>query len=347
MGKEKDYFLENLAMLFSASINILEALDALKEETRSRKMRRVLGAVREDVDAGYALSKALAHTKMFPDHVISLLEIGEESGRLPENLQVVAEERAKDREFKSKLRSAMAYPMIVLTLTVVIGVGVAWFILPRLATVFEQLEVELPVITEALIALGDFLGLYGLYAVPLFLIAVFGFFYFLFFFRYTKFIGERILFALPGAKRLLQQVEIARFGFMMGNLLEAGLPLVPALHSVRNAASFYLYKHFYTNLAESIEEGNTFAASFEGNRRLRRLFPSTAIQMITAAEKSGALPRTFRRLGEIYGAKSDNTVKNIAVVLEPIMLIVVWLGVLAVAVAIILPIYSLIGGFNP
>src|SRR3989344_4489893 len=132
MLKEKDYFLENLATFSGASISIVESIDALLKDTESPKMRRIIQAMRDEVDSGVPLSRALEHRKIFPEHIISVIRLGEESGRLPENLKVVSRELEKDRELKSKLRSAMAYPVLVLTLTMVIGIGVAWFILPRL-----------------------------------------------------------------------------------------------------------------------------------------------------------------------------------------------------------------------
>lgn len=347
MNKEKDYFLENLAMLFGASINIAEALKALEEESQSHRMRGVISVLREDIDAGYPLSKALERSAIFPEHVISLIRIGEESGRLPENLKVVAEERQKDREFKSKLRSAMAYPLIVLVLTLFIGIGISWFILPRLSRVFDELNVKLPAITRYLIAIGKYLGEYGAIVVPIFLASTALLFYLIFFYRRTKFIGERLLFVFPGIKYLIQQIEIARLGYVLGNLLEAGLPIVPALESLREATSFYLYRRFYNHLKENIEIGNSFEKSFRSYAGLSRLIPATATQMILTAEKSGKLSQTFLKIGQIYEAKTEITIKNISVILEPILLVIVWLGVLAVAIAIILPIYSLIGGFNP
>ncbi len=347
MLKEKDYFLENLATYAGASINITETLDALIKDTKSYRMKRIIEAIREDIDSGTSLSKALTKSKIFPEHVISLIRIGEESGRLPENLKVVSRELEKDRELRSKLRSAMAYPMLVLILTVVIGVCVAWFILPNLSKVFSQLDIELPYITEVLIKFGNYLGLHGTVVIPIFLGVVIFSVYFLFFYHRTSFLGERLLFVFPGIKELIKEVEIARFGYVLGNLLDAGLPIVPALQSLEAATSFYMYKRFYKYLKENIEIGNAFSQSLNGYPKLHKLFPVIVVQMISTAEKTGTLPQTFMKIGGIYEAKTETTIKNITVILEPVMLVIVWLGVLAVAVAIILPIYSLIGKFNP
>lgn len=347
MNKEKDYFLENLATLFSASLDVTEALKALEDEMQTRRMRSVLQSVRVDIESGCSLSKALERAKIFPEHVISLIRIGEETGRLPENLEVVALERAKDREFRSKIRAAMIYPAIVLTLTVVVGAGISWFILPRLANVFGELGVDLPLITKYLIATGDFLSIYGLAIIPPFLVGFLLITFFIFFYSRTNFIGERILFAIPGTRKLLQEVELSRFGYILGNLLGAGLPIVPALHTLYEAATSNVYRKLYLHLKENIEIGNSFAKSFESFPHLRRLLPIIAVQMVISGERSGTLPKTFLKIGEIYGAKTELTLKNIATILEPVLLIIVWLGVLAVAIAIILPIYSLIGEFNP
>src|SRR3989338_1043666 len=129
LGKERDYFVENLSMLISGGLPIMSALDAIAKEMRSRRMKSVIANIKIDIESGFPLWRTLARTNLFPEHAVSLIRLGEESGKLIENLKVVAIEQEKNRVFKSKLRSAMMYQVFVLSLTVIIGVGIAWFIL--------------------------------------------------------------------------------------------------------------------------------------------------------------------------------------------------------------------------
>src|SRR3990167_703248 len=161
VGEENDYFIENLSILLSSGMGIAQTLDAIKAEIKSKKLRQIIEELQKDIDGGMAISAALEKTRLTPSHIISLIRIGESSGKLPENLKLVVAQQQKERVFRSKVRSAMLYPGIVFSLTLVIGVGIAWFILPKLANVFYQLKIELPLINRVLIALGKFIAAYG------------------------------------------------------------------------------------------------------------------------------------------------------------------------------------------
>jgi len=346
LGKERDYFVENLSMLISGGLPIMSALDAILKEMRSRRMKSVIASIKTDIESGYPLWRTLANTSLFPEHAVSLIRLGEESGKLTQNLKVVAIEQEKERVFKSKLRSAMMYPVFVLSLTVIIGVGIAWFILPKLATVFAQLKIKLPLITKILIGTGTFLGHYGGYVVPAGIVVMAMLVFFIFLFSKTKFIGQFILFSLPGIKGLIKEVEVARFGYLLGTLLEAGLPITHALDSLASATEITQYRKLYLHLRDSVQDGNSVQKSFVAFKRSNYLVPAPIQQLLFAGEQSGSLAETLLKIGQTFEAKADTTTKNLTVILEPILLVIVWLGVVVVALAVILPIYSLIGGLK-
>lgn len=346
LNKDRDYFIENLSMLVEAGMPILNVIDTITKELRSSRMKKILALVREDIESGSLIWKALQKTNLFAEHTISLIRLGEESGKLRDNLKVVAIEQEKDRVFKSKLSSAMMYPAFVLLLTVIIGVGIAWFILPKLALVFAQLKIDLPMITKILISIGIFLNKYGKFVVPTAVAIIIVLSYFIFSFSKTKAIGQFILFSLPGVKQLIKEVELARFGYLSGTLLSAGVPIIQALNSLASATEIAPYKKLYSRLRDSVEDGNSFQKSFISFKNTNHLIPEPIQQLIVAGEQSGALSKTLLKIGQIYETKSDTTTKNLTVILEPILLIIVWLGVVVVAFAVILPIYSLVGGFK-
>ena len=346
LGKELDYLVENLSMLVSAGMPVVSALGAIAEETPSHRMKRILLAMRTDIEGGSALWATLEKSGLFRAHVVSLVRIGEESGRLVENLKVISIEEEKDRLFRSKLRSAMTYPIFVLVVTAVVGIGIAWFILPKLALVFSQLKITLPWITRVLIGMGVFLNTSGWKVIPLAAALLATLFYFVFFFPKTKVIGQYLLFFIPGVRQLVKEVETARFGYLLGTLLSAGMPVTKSLDSLAKATDSIPYRKLFLHLRDSIEEGNSFQKSFEMLRRGDRRISRPIQQLIVAAERSGNLPETFLKIGSTYESKADATTKNLAVILEPILLVLVWLGVVGVALAVILPIYSLVGGLN-
>jgi type II secretory pathway component PulF len=143
------------------------------------------------------------------------------------------------------------------------------------------------------------------------------------------------------------EAELSRFGYLLGTLLHAGLPITAALESVSKATTLDRYRQLFDYLRKEVESGQTLHTSLARFRRSRKLVPSTIAQMIAAGEQSGSLSDTLLKIGENFESKMEITMKNLSIILEPLLLVIVWAGVVAVAMAVIFPIYSLIGQFNP
>ena len=346
IGEEKTFFIENLSMLLASGMTISTALSAIKADLRSPRMKEIVAEIETDVNAGVRTSAALEKSRILPEQIISLIRVGEETGRLSENLKVIVSLQHRELAFNSKIRSAMLYPALVLGLTFVIGVGVTWFILPRLATVFGQLDVTLPLITRVLIAGGTFLGNYGIIFVPVLLILAGLAAYFIFISPKTKALGQNLLLLFPGVGKLILEVEISRMGYLLGTLLASGIPVVDALASLTKATNFQKYRDFYGFLKVKVEEGNSFQKSFNFYPGSSKFVPTPVQQMLVAADRSGNLSNTLLKIGTLYEEKIDTTMKDLSTIIEPILLVFVWLGVVGVAMAVILPVYSLIGGLN-
>ena len=346
LGKHRDQFVENLSMLVLSGMSIPGALTSIIKQTKSEGMKKILERILLEIESGSPVWKSLDKTGMFKGYTISLIRLGEESGNFAENLKVVALEEEKDREFKSKVKSALMYPIFVLTLTGVVGIGISWFILPKLAKIFSDLKLALPLITKVLIGFGLFLSKYGLIAVPLGAAFIGGIAYIIFYNKKTMYIGEAIIFSIPGIKTLLMEVEVARFGYLLGTLLEAGLPITRAIDSLAGASEVLRYKNFYLHLRETVDMGNSFQKSFALYDGIDDLIPQPIQQLIISGEESGNLNKTLIKVGQVLEAKSDTTTKNLTIIMEPILLVIVWAGVVSVAFAVILPIYSLVGGLN-
>ena len=345
-SKKRDYLLENLSLLMASGMGISRALDAIAGEAKNKQTAELIEILSQEVEAGSPFWRALEKVKIAPPHTISLLRIGEQSGRLAANLKVVSSQQEKDRVFRGQLRAAMLYPIIVLGMALFIGVGISWFVLPRLSVVFAQLKIELPTITRFTLGVGEFFSNYGLIAVPgLAAVCVLGY-YFLFIRPKTKGVGQAMLFALPGVGSLIRDLELSRFGYLLGTLLEAGVGIIEALESVESASDLYGYKKLYRHLATKIDEGLSFQKSFTSFNKAEKYIPSSVQRLLIAGEQSGNLTSSLLKLSAAFEAKTEAATKNLTVILEPLLLVIVWLAVMAVALSVILPLYGLIGGFN-
>ncbi|BFT94401.1 MAG: type II secretion system F family protein [Minisyncoccus archaeiphilus] len=346
LGEERKYFLENLAMLVDAGVPINESFRVISEGSKSKRMKDAICRMAEQIEGGFPLWKAMRASKLFTKQTISLVRIGEETANLVENLQIVVEQQKKEESFKSKVRSAIIYPLIILFVALVVAGGVCFFLLPRLTKVFKEMKIELPAITKALIAISTFFENYGLIVIPLGIILFLVLTYFLFIYKKTKHIGQFMSFHFFGVKRIIRETELARFGYNLGMLLRSGLSISECLDSLVKSTDFYGYRNLYKKMKVDIEEGRSFSEIFNEEKKVNDLIPRPIQQMIIVAERSGRLPETMIKINEIYEEKIDDTTKNLAVILEPILLIVIWTGVLLLALAIIMPIYGIIGDFN-
>lgn len=345
-SKEREYFTSNLAVLLEAGVGMDQALGGLVETSSSKAFVGAIEQMRHDIDEGTSLWRALERSSIVGPQTLALVQLGEQSGKLVQNLQVAAKQEEKQRIFRSKVRSALIYPTFVLSLTLVIGLAVAWFLLPKLADTFTNLNIELPAVSQVFIGFGIFLRDNGAWAVPAGL-ALGGLgLYLLFGAPKTRHLGQSLLFHIPGVSRLMYEVETARFGYLLGTLLGAGLTVMQALDLLGRATNAPNYKKFYAYLHDAFENGYSFGASLPKYKRSHKLLPAAVQQMIIAGERSGSLPETLEKIGANYEEKADTSTQNLEAMIEPILLIIVWLGVMGVAVAVILPIYSLVGGLG-
>ena len=346
-AKERAYVVENLAVLLGAGMDVLSAVSAVETQVRSVAMKQTLATIREELSNGAAIWRTLDAAKILPKRATYLVRLGEDSGRLAENLTLIAKQQEKDRLLTSKIRSAMVYPIFVLGLTIVVGLGVSWFILPRLSTVFGSLNVHLPAITKALIQFGAFLQDWGAIAVPATIVVIGGAIIVAFRRSGSRAALQGFALKIPAIRNVVLEVELTRFGFVLGTLLQAGLPVVEAVESLEQSSAIVQYKKLYARLRSDIEDGESFHASLRAYPKSNQLIPIPIQELIATGEQSGKLAEMLLRISVIYEQKTDQSTKNLSSILEPILLVIVWLGVLGVAVAIILPIYSLVGQFNP
>ena len=340
-----EYVIESLSMMLLAGVTVGEAIESIAKEIPKKKTRETLLEMRSNIDEGMPFAKALELTGLFSTSVITLIEVGESTGKLPENLKTVAEQMHKNNTMNAKIRSAMLYPAFLIGLLFVVGTGIGIFLLPKLLNIINGLDVPVGPMTKALIVVGTFFGKFGL-------VFAAGVVFMVILLSITvkksataRAFAQAIMFRIPGVKKLLFETEIARFGFVLGTLLEAGLPVVTALESLASSMSTRRYAKFAAELRDRIDQGDSFEKILL-DKKYRKLMPGTIAQVVISAERSGNLSGSLLKIGQNYEDKADLTAHNLETLLEPIILVLVAVAVLFVALAVFLPIYSLIGNLN-
>lgn len=344
--RSKQLFFESIVLMMTSGVDVASTLEAVRDETPDKQMHSLISDMITEVYNGTPFWRTLEMYNVLSENMSRVIKVGEDSGNLNRNMLIVLEQQRKDNAINAKLRSASLYPMIVFGVLVVVGLAVSIFVLPKLVEVYAALKVDMPGITSVIIDFGKFLGGNGKY----YLIVGLAFMFFLalviFKFSKTKWIGQNILFTFGPTKKVLSQLEFARMGFLMNGLLASGFSQVDSFKILSETTTLHFYSKFYNDVGLQIEEGNSFTSIFASHRKAKKLFPVFIRQALCTAEKSGGVQEAFNHISNTFESEHQDTVNNFSTAFEPVLLFVVWIFVALLAIAVVLPIYSLVGSFT-
>jgi len=318
-GSEKIGLISNLATMLSAGIPILEVVNSLLEDAKGNP-KRILEQLKADLMQGKHVSTSFEQFPgVFDAVTVNVIKASEEAGTLDITLRDVKQTLTKEMEFTDKIRSALVYPAFI---SLVFG-GVLLLILivvvPKIATVFSRLRTELPLPTRLLIFFSNALlhntvwviGGFGILGIGAYVL-----------FKLKRSIVFDVLFSLPLISQLVKEIDLTRFSRSLYLLLSSGLPIIAALELTSRVA------------------GKTLS---EGFRLTRGYFPTIMIKLMESGEKTGTLDRSMQDISEYFDYQVTNTLKTLTALLEPIMLVLVGIVIGGMMLAIIAPIYGLIG----
>lgn len=341
---DKLFLTKHLGTLVKAGVPISEAIATVKDQAKSNNLIKMLAVIEREVENGQTLAKSLSKYKdVFDDFYISLVEAGEASGTLEQNLIFLADQLGKDYSVRKKVQSALLYPGLIVTAAVVMGGFVSWFVLPKLVDFFTAFDVKLPLSTRILLTVSTFMRDKGLeLAIGIGVaIIVIGAIYQI---RAIKFLWHSILIRLPFIGEIVKDGQLARFTRNLGTLLKSGLPVTDALTVTAKTMSNLKFRSDILKVSDSVANGKTILESLE--KKSMPEFPRLVTRMIGVGEKSGKLDEMLLYVSEFYEEEIDNTSRNLTSLLEPILLLVIGLIVGFMALAIISPIYQLTGSIS-
>lgn len=330
-------FIKNLSIMIKSGLPMLESLKMIQSETKSRALKKILTSVVGDVSNGQSLSASLRKFQnTFGDLFTNVIEVGEVSGILSENLNYLAEELKKKDELKKKIVGALVYPIVVLVATIGISALLVIFIFPKILPIFKNLNVKLPIATKILIAVSDILTNQG----PLVVLALIIFlivFLVLLKIPKVRYWYHAFLLRLPVVSGMMRSANLANFCRTLGSALKSGVKIVEAVSLTARSATNLVYKKELETIAEEVRKGQTIAGYLAKNPHL---FPGMLAQMVGVGENTGNLSETLLYLSDFYESELTDLSKNLSSILEPALMIFMGLMVGFVAIAIIMPIYE-------
>ena len=326
-----------LATLVKAKIQIVESLAALQDQVDNDYLRIVLSELRQDVNEGSSLAKAMSkHKKVFNNVYINMVEAGEASGNLEVVLLKLADFTESQVKLQNKIKGAMMYPTIMFIVGTVLMSVIFIFIIPKLTKIFISLKMELPLPTKISIWISDFLTNYWYVII---VTAVIGFFAFKKYISTKK--GERnwhiVLLKFPIVGNLIRMINVARFCSTLATLLNSGVPILTAMAIVKNLIPNVLMKDAVENARDAISEGKNMAIPLKESGQ----FPNMVTHMITLGEKSGELENMLGIISENYEDQVDSKIGGLTSVLEPIMIVCLGIAVTFIVFSVIMPMMKL------
>lgn len=336
-------FAKNLSIMLKSGIAINDALTNLADQSESKRFKKIVQGVRNDIENGTPLSVAFAkESSVFGTIFVSMIKAGEKSGTLQGNLQFLADWLSRSADLKREVGTATLYPKMVFGASLLLGGGLAVFILPMLVPLFTGLDVELPLLTRVLLFVSLFVQQYWLLT-SLGVIAIgVGIAY-----------SNRITFVrksfhllyiyMPFLGPLMRNYQLALTTQLFATLLRSGLSLNESVIIVSTAATNMHYQLALKDVQIGVEKGTILSASMQ---KFPKLFPKIVINIVAVGENSGTLVSSFEYLSEFYTKEVNTQAKKLPTIIEPLLLIFIAAIVGFVALAIIMPIYELTGSIS-
>jgi type IV pilus assembly protein PilC len=332
-------FTRQFSVMIDAGLPLVQCLEILGSQQEHKNFKRSLIQIRQDVEAGSSLAEAMRkHPKTFNDLYTNMVAAGEAGGILDTILQRLATYIEKAVKLNSQVKSAMIYPVAVISIAVIVVAVILWKVIPVFASLFAGLGAELPMPTLIVIALSNFIGDWW-WAIGLFLvISTFSIRKY-----HATYKGKRvldnILLKAPVFGLLLRKIAVARFCRTLSTLTSSGVPILDGLQITAKTAGNSIVEDAIMATRKSVEEGKTISEPLGETE----VFPSMVIQMIAVGEQTGALDTMLSKIADFYEDEVDLAVAGLMKLLEPILIAFLGVAIGGIVIAMYMPMFSLIG----
>lgn len=329
-----------LATMVSSGLVLSEAMDILEEQQSNKTLKKALVEISSDIKGGLTLNQALSkYPHIFPPLYVNLVKSGEASGKLDQVLMQMADSLEKDREFRAKVKGALIYPAVVISMMGIVVIIMMVFVIPKLVNLYTQSNIDLPLPTKILIFTSNLFVNFWWAGLIVMGVGIVGLQ------RWNKtpdgnyFLGALVL-RIPIIGRVATNVTLTNFNRTFGLLTSAGIPLLDSIGIVSDITDNPVFKKTLKEAYLGVEKGLPFSALLTA-----AVFPKIVPQMVKVGEETGKVDEIFFKLAEYFEQESDHLIKNLTVAIEPIILIILGVGVAFLVISIILPIYKLTTSF--
>ncbi len=328
----------NLGSMLTAGLTVSRALSVIQRQTKNPKLMRVMKDLIEHINKGGQFNEALQqYPKVFDDLYVSMIRAGEESGNLAESLKTLALQMERSSNLKKKIKGAMMYPSIVITVMVIIGILMMIYVMPQITGVFKSAGQDLPASTRFMIALSEFLVEYTVLAIGGLIGGVMGFMYLLRT-KWGKIATSWLVVRLPVIGNMAKEANAARTARTLSSLLNSGVDVIQSIEITEDVLQNVFYKKVLREARNRVEKGTSLSETFIERSDL---YPILVGEMILVGEETGQIAGMLGELAIYYEAEVERKTKDLSTIIEPLLMVVIGGGVGFFALALIAPIYSI------
>lgn len=326
-----------LAIMTRSGIDLASAFHSLSQQCTNPHVRSVLAQIHRDVTGGKSISDAM-HTQaaIFGDAYVASVAAGEAAGKLPEVLSRLAQFQRAELRTRATIRTLLAYPIVLMGVSSLVVIGLVTFVLPQFVDIFQQFEITLPALTRVVVAASDVLRQYVLIWLPILLAGVVG----LIVSRHVESGRKHWDYAMlnaPIIREITRAFYIGRTFRLLGLMIESGVPLLEGLRLTRKSVQNVLYRKLFNDLEDSILNGRDLASSL-----IKAGFvPPVAAEMVLTAERTGTLGMVTELMGEHYEEEGETKLRELATILEPLIIVLMGIVVATIVMAVMLPMFDI------
>jgi type IV pilus assembly protein PilC len=336
--KDLTLFTRQLSTMLRAGVPLLQSFDIVGKGASNAAVGRLLMDIKSEVETGSSLNQAFRkHPLYFDSLYCNLIEAGEQAGILETILERLAAYKEKILAIKSKIKSALFYPISVIVVAFIVMAVIMLFVIPSFKSVFKSFGADLPAPTLFVIAISDAFVAYSWIIFPAIFISVFAFFYFWKRSEKMQMVMDRLFLRLPIFGTLIRKATMARWTRTLSTMFAAGVPLVEALSSVGGAAGNYVYKVATQQIQNEVSTGTSLTVAMQN----ASVFPNMVIQMVSIGEESGQLDTMLSKVADFFEQEVDDAVASLSSLMEPMIMVVLGVLIGGMVIAMYLPIFKL------
>lgn len=329
-----------MSTLFESQVSALKAFNLLSENTSNKNLSIILSEVSEDIKGGVYISVALSkHPNAFSEFYVNMIKSGEESGKLTQSFSYLADYLDRQYQLTSKTKNALIYPGFVIGVFALVMVMMFTFIVPKLAAIIKESGVDIPMSTKIIMFVSDLFVKYGIFLLG----AVAVFIAYVIHFTRTlagKIYMDRLKITVPVFRDIYSKLYLSRISDNMDTMLSSSIPIVRSIELTSAVVGNVIFENALKEIAENVKSGSSLSDSFSKHKEI----PSIMSGMIRVGEETGSLGTILKTLGKFYAREVNEAVDTMVSLIEPIMIIMLGLGVGVLLSSILMPIYNIAGG---